>query len=849
MKILIDLQACQTASRNRGIGRYSLALAQSIARNCGENEVHILLNGDLLSDARFLHESFKELLPKKNIHCFSAPDFPAMKTNSWAFSAAHSIRNEYIARLEPDFVHVSSLFEWWDVPVSIKSPESRYKTSVTLYDLIPLNRPETIPNHPDAKSWYLHQIEELKSAFPIFAISEHAKMEALASLHLAESKIMSIGAGVSELFFQNSPAIQLKAPEFLKKLEIFKPFVLTVGVIEKRKNYPRLIEAWAKLPAAVREAHQLIIACNTVCEETLNEMKSTMKKFSLRPDNILVLKDKNDEDLQILYRNCKLFVMPSLHEGFGLPAAEAMVCGAAAIGSSTTSLPEVLGHEEALFDPLDVEKISAKLNKALTDDAFLQMLRRHSESSSKRFSWNSVAQKVLTAYEASSLQATHPHVTGNKPYRDRMLELLAGISAHASDDELQDAARAVAQNRPTEKRQLLIDVSILAKTDSKTGIQRVVRNISKNISAISPPDFRVRLVKCVENEWKYATEVETRLNLEQADSISDSAVEIFKGDIFLGADLGLEYIAAQREWLEYVKLRGAEVNFIVYDILPALMPQFFHSGIANLFVPWLKEIQTLSDRIVCISETVAHELHQWFCANSRQNAQIPEIRHFHLGADLDARPENVRGKNSSEVNDAKFDGPTFLIVSTIEPRKGHHQLLEAFEQLWNENTPVRLVIIGKGGWNVDELIRKIENHPQLNQRLVWLKHCDDDTLEYWYQNSTALISTSFGEGFGLPLIEAAQRQLPLIVRDIPVYREVAGQHAHYFKSESAFELKNAITEWIQLFNNDQHPKSDQLPWLTWKESALSLISKLGIPTAVIEKQNSVQIPKRLSVEP
>lgn len=153
MKILIDLQACQTSSRNRGIGRYSQALAEAIARNSGNKDIHILMNANLVSSFRAIQDSFANLLPKKNIHCYSAPEFAAMNTESWAFRAAHLIRNEYISRLQPDFVHVSSLFEWWDVPVSIKSSDAAIKTSVTLYDLIPLSRPETLPNHPNANQW------------------------------------------------------------------------------------------------------------------------------------------------------------------------------------------------------------------------------------------------------------------------------------------------------------------------------------------------------------------------------------------------------------------------------------------------------------------------------------------------------------------------------------------------------------------------------------------------------------------------------------------------------------------------------------------------------------------------
>jgi glycosyltransferase involved in cell wall biosynthesis len=128
---------------------------------------------------------------------------------------------------------------------------------------------------------------------------------------------------------------------------------------------------------------------------------------------------------------------------------------------------------------------------------------------------------------------------------------------------------------------------------------------------------------------------------------------------------------------------------------------------------------------------------------------------------------------------------TFLMVGTIEPRKGQKQTLEAFDLLWNQQIDVNLVIIGKQGWLIDELIEKIRGHSELNRRLFWLEGISDEYLEKVYAASTCLIAASEGEGFGLPLIEAAQHKLPIIARDIQVFREVAGEYAFYFSGLEA----------------------------------------------------------------
>lgn len=166
--------------------------------------------------------------------------------------------------------------------------------------------------------------------------------------------------------------------------------------------------------------------------------------------------------------------------------------------------------------------------------------------------------------------------------------------------------------------------------------------------------------------------------------------------------------------------------------------------------------------------------------------------------------------------------PSFLMVGTIEPRKGYEQVLGGFEALWDEGIDVNLVIVGKEGWMVDGLVKKIRLHSEYNRRLHWLEGISDEYLERIYSICACLISASEDEGFGLPLIEAAQHQIPIIARDIPVFVEVVGEHAYYFSGTEAGALSERIRDWIFLYNKNQHPKSNEIPWLTWNTSAKDL---------------------------
>jgi glycosyltransferase involved in cell wall biosynthesis len=123
---------------------------------------------------------------------------------------------------------------------------------------------------------------------------------------------------------------------------------------------------------------------------------------------------------------------------------------------------------------------------------------------------------------------------------------------------------------------------------------------------------------------------------------------------------------------------------------------------------------------------------------------------------------------------------------------------------------------------VDKLVERLKHHPKLNNRLFWLSGISDEYLEKIYDASTCLIAASEGEGFGLPLIEAAQHKLPIIARDIPVFREVAGEHAFYFQGKEPDDLADAVKKWLELYKSGDHPRSDDMPWLTWEQSAEQL---------------------------
>ena len=179
------------------------------------------------------------------------------------------------------------------------------------------------------------------------------------------------------------------------------------------------------------------------------------------------------------------------------------------------------------------------------------------------------------------------------------------------------------------------------------------------------------------------------------------------------------------------------------------------------------------------------------------------------------------------------------MVGTIEPRKGHLQTIAAFELLWAKGVDVNLVIVGHEGWKlvpdiqrrtIPRIVSTLRQHPERGERLFWLDGISDEYLEAIYEASSCLIAASEGEGFGLPLIEAAQHGLPVLARDIPVFREVAGEHATYFSGLDAADLAEAVQGWLEDAQRERIPDPTSITWHTWQEAARRIARHLGVIT-------------------
>ena len=421
MRIVVDMQGVQsTGSRNRGIGRYSMALALAMVRNRGKHEIILALNGLFPDTIGPIRDAFKGILPPENIRVWhsAGPISFDNPNNEWRRKAAELVREAFLSSIKPDIVHVSSIFEGFmdNAATSVRRLSRYTPTAITLYDLIPYIHPKPYLENPTVKAWYLKKLEYFRHADLWLSISESSRFEGIKYLDLDPERILNISTD-ADSFFQPTRIPPEVEKTTRQKYGLLKPFVMYTGGIDHRKNIERLIRAFAKLSSNLRKLHQLAIVCS-IQPESRRSLEGLVSQQGLRKEDVIFTGYIPEDDLLSLYNLCKLFVFPSFHEGFGIPVLEAMRCGAPVIGSNTSSIPEVIGLKKALFDPYSDDDMREAIEFALSDAEFRSELIRHGKDQALNFSWDKSAQRAIDAMERIVTENENV-ITGGKTFKKR----------------------------------------------------------------------------------------------------------------------------------------------------------------------------------------------------------------------------------------------------------------------------------------------------------------------------------------------------------------------------------------------------------------------------------------------
>jgi glycosyltransferase involved in cell wall biosynthesis len=384
--VVVDVQAMQSAGyRERGVARYTQEFALALLHEHPEYVDRFLLNPNLPppGDGGPLVASGK----------LTVEPGPA------STDGGHTNGGPAIFHAMSPFELSVPLPALWPAWVSAR----RMRLVVTVYDLIPGLFPDMYLVDPGVRSRYNARLEFVRAADQVLAISRRSADDVVEHLGIAAEKVSFVGAAASSICKPPASRDAARVDARAAVPGLWDRFAIYTGAIEPRKNLDNLVLAYASLPAAVRLKWQLVIVC-ALDELQRNHYQVWTRELGLG-DSLLLTGFVPDDLLVRLYQATDLMVFPSLYEGFGLPVADALACGAPAIAADNSSLVELVGPE-ARFDPTRPETIANKLEQALTDSSLRESLMQ--SAAPPQPSWADVADRTVEVYDRM-LSRPRPH--------------------------------------------------------------------------------------------------------------------------------------------------------------------------------------------------------------------------------------------------------------------------------------------------------------------------------------------------------------------------------------------------------------------------------------------------------
>lgn len=356
---------------------------------------------------------------------------------------------------------------------------------------------------------------------------------------------------------------------------------------------------------------------------------------------------------------------------------------------------------------------------------------------------------------------------------------------------------------------LYIDCTSTIRSGLNTGIQRVVRALINQAAVFSqnlaidciPIGYQFNAFYRVEDAKKVALDT-------QADFIP---VKVQHKDIYFCPDAF--WTMDMHAWYPFFRGRGLSIATLIYDIIPITHPWFFTPEDARTFEIGLLDVVRGSDLLPCISRETQRALIAFCHAKgiSLSESKCPVIP---LAPAMTALPVPDQQKYKRLPK-----GEFFLMVGTIEPRRGYLDTLREYSKYRDAGGTAELLIVGKRGTQFSEIIWQID---RLRPTVTWLEDADDRELAGAYQRAIAVICSSRAEGYGMSVAEGLAYNGRVLANRLPVFQEFAGAHPYYFDIELEGELARLMAKAKTL----AHAKH-RLNLGSWADTARAIATQLA----------------------
>lgn len=735
MRLLFDLQALQNESRNRGIGRYVQSLFNALAKR-KDIELYALLNASMNDTLQPVLANVEERLGEGRAFIFPGLENTRLEVedNIFRWRLSQAAYEAFVEQAGCDAILLGSVVEGFidGTSLSYRAPDTSYLKAVVVHDLIPLMDEEKYLSWDKARAWYYDRISHVEAADLALTNSENTRREVLDFLDFKPKDVVTISTAIDASIFNTNGTGD---PALLERLRIVRPYLMHTSVIEPRKNFDGLVKAFAALPEAVRDAYQLVFV-GKADDETKEGLYSLAIGEGLTREHLIFAGFVSDEELAALYRDCTLFVFPSFHEGFGLPALEAMSCGCATIGSSVTSIPEVIKSAALTFDPTNTQQMSELINRLLSKKGELAKAKAHAVKHAETFSWDRVAERTIAAIR-DAVQKGPATPPAPFPSADRMVDHVAtrvDLSECPQGDLealtqcLAKAENALTQVHSSSLRRIRRPWRIEGPFDSSYSLAIVNRETARAMASLG---------------WSVA--------LHSTEGPGD-----FEADTeFLTANPDLEKM--HQKAASSTHAQSFAVSRLLYpprvsDMTSSINTLHHYAWEESGFPrEWVDDFNKNLTMLTVLSDHVKKVM--------IDNGVSVPIAITGNGVD---HWDRIRSDKAYSVEGRSF---RFLHVSACFPRKGVDALLVAYEAAFTIDDDVSLIIktFENPHNTVHEMLSEMQaRNPRFPHVVTIVEDLPEDQLKAIYEQCDVLVGASFAEGFGLPFAEAMLSGIPVI---------------------------------------------------------------------------------------